>query len=257
MSYRPHWMKESPTMFKLLLIASLIAACGGYTPWQSDSKHHDLTRKHLAKLEQKGNLAPFTFAIIGDSQVRIEGFNEARKRINDTNVDFTVILGDITDRGLREEWNWVGDIIKKFRKPVLTVVGNHDGLAKGKTIYRDMFGDLNYSFYYNGVKFVMWNNNHYEWNVDLDWLDQETNYHPSIVLSHQPPYAGTLKDYQEERWLEIRQKPEIIASAHGHMHNFTNYEENDLPIFVVESTANGSYGVGIFDGKSITYGEVR
>lgn len=242
---------------KLLSVSLLLAACGGYTPWQSDSKHHDLTRKHLAKLEQGKYLEPFTFAIVGDSQVRIEGFNKARKRINGVDVDFTVILGDITDRGLREEWNWVGDIIYKFHKPVLTVVGNHDGLAKGKHIYRDMFGDLNYSFYYNGVKFVMWNNNHYEWDIDLDWLDRETNYHPSIVLSHQPPYAGTLKDYQEERWLQIRQKPEIIASTHGHMHGFTNYEEEGLPIFVVDDVARGSYGLGIFDGKTIEFKGVK
>lgn len=236
-----------------LLIMLTFLGCGGPSPWHADPKYTDLTQKHLQKLSQheQEHMAPFTFAIVGDSQVALEGFDKARKHINKSNADFTVILGDITDRGLNEEWDWVGDIINRFNKPVLTVVGNHDGLSNGKELYEEMFGPLNYSFLYNGVKFIMWNNNHYEWNIDLDWLENEAEYYPSIILSHQPPYSGTMTHEQEERWYKIRHNGNTIASIHGHMHKFNNRVEDGLPVFTVARVKNGEHAIGKFDNDII------
>lgn len=240
---------------KYLALLTLLIGCGGVSPWEAEPNYRDLTNKHLSNLHDTGHLEPFNFSIVGDSQVGLEGFNNARKRINQQDTSFTVILGDLTDRGLKKEWDWVGNIVEKFDRPVLTVVGNHDGLSNGKELYREMFGPLNYSFYYNGVKFVMWNNNHYEWNIDLDWLEIEANYYPTIILSHQPPYSGTMTDEQEARWFEIRHNGNVISSVHGHMHHFYETNEDGLPIFTVERVEHGAYGIGKFENSEITFEE--
>jgi calcineurin-like phosphoesterase family protein len=104
----------------------------------------------------------------------------------------------------------------------------------------------------------MWNNNHYEWNIDLNWLEQEAQYHPSVVLSHQPPYSGTLTEEQENRWYKIRHSSGVVASIHGHMHKFNHTYEDGLPIFTVERVENSAYGIGTFDIiKEFTFKEVK
>ena len=98
----------------------------------------------------------------------------------------------------------------------------------------------------------MWNNNSYEWEVDLDWLDKETVGRSHIVvMSHQPPYSGTLSDEQEERWETIRSRGNIIASVHGHVHNFNYKHEiygdwetgrSDVYVYTVDRVTNSHYG---------------
>jgi Icc-related predicted phosphoesterase len=136
--------------------------------------------------------------------------------------------------GLKREWSWVGDIIEKSNHPVLTVVGNHDGLTKGKDIYGKMFGDLNYSFVYKDVKFVMWNNNFYEWHdVALEWLEEKVSSHDRVVvMSHQPPYSGTMTHAHEEKWKSIRSLDGYVASVHGHVHNFNYHFEEDTKTMI-------------------------
>jgi predicted phosphodiesterase len=235
-------------MVKYLLILLLISACGmpEFSPWQADVEHHDLTAKHLAWLDHTdGEFEPFTVAISGDPQAVVGHFRRVIDIVNRrSDVEFLTVLGDITDHGLKSEWVWIGDSIEKSNKPVLTVVGNHDGLNNGQDIYNRMFGPFNYSFIYKNVKFVMWNNNAYEWgSPDFRWLRQEVDSHQRVVvMSHQPPYSGTLTISDEIVWEDIRTNPNIIASLHGHVHNFNFKYEGELPIYTVDRVTDSHYG---------------
>jgi len=146
-------------------------------------------------------------------------------------------MNQITDRGLSQEWIWLSEIIARTNKPVLTVVGNHDGLTKGKKIYPRMFGEYNYSFIFNRIKFIMWNNNKYEWgSPDFKWLRSELEADvKSVVVSHQPPYSGTLNSEEEALWLELRGASNYVLSLHGHVHNYKYRFE--------QSTQTGIYTV--------------
>lgn len=235
-----------------MVIALAVTGCYSpeYSPWQSDIDHHDLTKTNLRKL--KNGSLPFTIAITGDPQAVVGDFDEVKLQINKRrDVSFSVVLGDITDRGLKREWNLAADIINSFDKPVLTVVGNHDGLSNAKSIYPKMFGPYNYSFYYGGVKFVMWNNNFYEWgDPDFDWLEKEVlDQYPVIVMSHQPPYSGTLLEHHEDRWYQIRSGGDIIASLHGHQHSWGFYEEDGVDIYAVDRVSGTHYGIMKIDGE--------
>lgn len=232
-----------------------ISGCGGpmqYSPWQSNPPNNDLTAKHLNELSKAdtGVYEEFKIAILGDPQAVIGHLDRAASVINSRgDIDFTVIVGDITDRGMQQEFIWINDVLSKFNKPILTVVGNHDGLNNGKKLYAEMFGPFNYSFIYKDVKFVMWNNNAYEWSVDVEWLAREVeSHHRVVVLSHQPPGDGALSSAQEQRWKEIRQHPNLIASIHGHVHHYNFRQEDALPIYTVDRVTGSHYG-------TVTFGE--
>lgn len=246
-------------LISLLFSAFVIVACGEmeYSPWQTNIDHHNLTAKHLNRLARTDtSFEPFKFVLTGDPQAVVGHLSRVIDVTNSNDgISFINILGDITDMGLRREWLWVGDIIEDSRHPVLTVVGNHDGLTKGKKIYKDMFGDTNYSFIYKDVKFIMWNNNFYEWrDMELDWLESEVLSHDRVVvMSHQPPYSGTLTDQHEEIWKEIRAHPNYIGSFHGHVHNY-NYrfeEDTNTIIYTVDRVTGTHFGAVTIDDDGI------
>jgi Icc-related predicted phosphoesterase len=241
------------------LLILLLTACGApeFSPWQTNTEYNDLTAKHLAWLDSiDGEFEPFTVGISGDPQAVV---GHLRRVIDITNIrsdiKFLTILGDITDLGLRREWIWVGDSIEQSNKPVLTVVGNHDGLSNGHEIYKKMFGAFNYSFTHKDVKFVMWNNNLYEWGQpDFEWLQHEVeSHHRVVVMSHQPPYSGTLTDEHEDRWLEIRRNTNMIASLHGHVHHGSLTYEDNLPIYTVDRVTGSHYGTMTIHEDHVTF----
>jgi 3',5'-cyclic AMP phosphodiesterase CpdA len=244
-----------------LIFLIFLACCGQpeYSPWQSNIEYKGLTNKHLAWLSSlnKDDNHPLSIILAGDPQAVVGHLRSVIEKSNQIDSDFVVILGDNTDLGLRREWIWIGDTIEKSNKPVLTVVGNHDGLTKGKQIYQKMFGPLNYSFVYRDIKFVMWNNNYYEWGTpDFDWLENEVLSYPKVVvMSHQPPYALTLLPSHEERWKRIRAHPNYIASLHGHQHSYAySYEKDtDTQIYTVDRVSGTHYGIMTFNEDGISF----
>ena len=216
-----------------------------YSPWVNDRSEDLLTEAHLKRL-QDSPFEPFTIGLAADSQAVIGEFDDVRKKLDNKDIDFTLVMGDLTDRGLQQEFDWFRDVINRFNKPVLTVVGNHDGLSHGEDIYRRMFGSLNYSFIYKDIKFVAWNNNPFEFGPpDLDWLREEIESHSRVVVfAHQPPHAKSMTDVDEEIWAEIRQSPNLIASIHGHQHKFNHYQEDDgTPIYTTARVEDTKFGL--------------
>lgn len=239
----------------LLIVAFwyLISGCQyDASPWESNVTYKDLTRKHLERLGNPDE-QPFTMAITGDPQAVVGYLDSVIMRADNSSAEFLVVLGDLTDLGLKREWEFIGESLSKARKPVLTVVGNHDGLTKGKKIYPKMFGPYNYTFNYRGIKFVAWNNNSYEYHVDLEWLKRETYIDQKVViLAHQPPRSGTLSAEVEEIWEEIRQQDNVIASLHGHLHNFGYKKEGNTEIVTADRVTGTHYSLVRFEDESIT-----
>lgn len=233
------------------LFLGLVVSCEApeFSPWQKNIRYKDLTAENIAKIKNiSQEPTPFKVAFVADPQAVTGHLKKIFKIINlRDDIDFIVIAGDITDLGLKEEWEIVGDFIEESNKPVVTVVGNHDGLSKGKDIYQRMFGAFNYSFVHKGVKFVFWNNNYYEWgDPDYQWLMKETESHPFVTsVVHQPPYSGTLDESQEEKWRNIRNQPNHKITVAGHLHHFSKYVEKtiDKPVFVIDRVDGSDYGV--------------
>jgi predicted phosphodiesterase len=224
------------------------------SPWDDNVKESHLTQRHLDLLDHSST-SPLRLKITGDTQAET-GFLRPILNI-DNNVDFTVLLGDITDLGFKKEWIWIENILSEGKQPVLTVVGNHDGLSKGQKIYNKLFGEFNYSFIYKNYKFVMWNNNFLEWNaIDIEWLrnEVETSNHKVVVMSHQPPGSDTLPVEIDREWKEIRKHPRYILSLHGHNHKFAFYYESETkkPIYVVSRVTDEQYGILTLNNSSFS-----
>jgi predicted phosphodiesterase len=73
-------------------------------------------------------------------------------------VDFTVVLGDISDEGSAWELERAADILDNLDAPYYPVVGNHDNFqSDDKQAWRDAFGrdSTHYTFRHGGFNFIV------------------------------------------------------------------------------------------------------
>lgn len=75
--------------------------------------------------------------------------------INRGNFDFVIHTGDVTNQGLREEYERAAYELKKIQKPLVVIPGNHDVRNVGYELFQKFIGPLNGVFEFeNGV--VIW-----------------------------------------------------------------------------------------------------
>ncbi|MFW7379016.1 MAG: metallophosphoesterase family protein [Oligoflexus sp.] len=236
-------------IFFLLLLPIFLACAPTATPWDIDipEKYRNLTTENLQRLPQtRSSHLPFTFAIIGDPQGTPGDFHTTLDRINDNQeVAFALVLGDMTDYGLKHEYVWAAEAIQRSQVPVMTVIGNHDAISFGKKIYQSMFGAFNYTFEYSGIRFVMWNNNLLEFGeTNFDWLTEVSD-ERSIIASHIPPVVDIHNAEQIIEWQKINENAGIISSLHGHRGGQRSFywQEKDVPYYVVARNRGGYYAL--------------
>lgn len=247
-------MKTSPIIvfYLFVLLATMSCSAPDYSPWQTDlpKDQQNLTAKHLSALDLQEQKLPFTIAVIGDPQGYPGELNKAIKKINQHDIAFTMVLGDITDYGIKGEYQRALEPLLKLEKPFLTVIGNHDSLAHGKDIYRKMFGAFDYTFHYAGVKFVMWNNNAYEFGnaVNVDWMAHEISSKKAVIASHVTPAdEDTLTPELSSRWQALNNEHEVSISLSAHSHQTSSWEDNGTQYYVVADVKRGNYSLITFD----------
>lgn len=229
--------------FCVVFLISLSVACAPeMSPWSValQDKHQNLTEKNLQWLKAndpgEDRQGPLQFAIIGDPQGTPADFQKTIEQINRRDdLEFILILGDMTDYGLKHEFEWAADVILQSQIPVLTVIGNHDAIAYGQKLYKSMFGPFDYTFTYGGFKFVMWNNNLYEFSdPNFDWLRSEID-QTSIVASHVPPVVDMHSQEQVALWTQMQSQANIVGSLHGHRGGTRSFFWNvdEVPYYVV------------------------
>lgn len=230
---------------------SLLSACDmiEYSPNQAFDKSspRDLNRKNIEKLSQSSKDDTIRFVFAGDSQ---RSYKNAEDMVNTVNaipgVDFLILGGDISDFGLFKEMEWIAEIFSKLKTPYIAVVGNHDMVANGEKVYKEMFGPLNFSFTYSGVKFVCHNTNSREkkfnGNVpDMDFLRRE--FAPSadvtayIAASHVPPNSVDFDDGLKDDYINLINSANTLASFYAHDHSFYEWYPNEQPIPYLVSSA--------------------
>lgn len=202
-----------------------------YSPYQTKyDGEKDLTVKNIGKLSKKSSseFKPFQIAFITDTHTEYDEFEDAVSFINKMDsVDFVLHGGDLTLSSLYKEFEWCHDIIQGFEKPYFTVIGNHDYLSNGGYVYKEMFGEPNYTFVFNNVKFVMFDDVVWEKSMedpDFDWFRKEItnnkNYTHVIPLSHIPPWDEQMNYGNELAFNFIMEEAGIKLSLHGHVHGF-------------------------------------
>lgn len=237
-------------MFRRLLLFSILSAlllqaCSSieYSPNQSsDNKSpRDLNRKNLERLAQTPGDDTVRFVLTGDSQ---REYKNSEKLVNAVNkipgVDFVLLAGDISDFGLLQEMEWVHSIFSKLRMPYIGVIGNHDLVANGEDAFKKMFGPLNFSFVYQGLKFICHNTNSREDKFsgdvpDLPWLTRELQPQAGVTayipVGHVPPDGMDFDPRLVEPYTHlVNGSPNTLAALYAHTHSRDVYYFHGDPI---------------------------
>ncbi|MBI9064441.1 MAG: metallophosphoesterase [Marinilabiliaceae bacterium] len=223
------------TVIVLSLLSIMASSCDEvieYSPYQNiiKDKWKAQNPANIKALNQQSETTfkPFKIVLIADSHTYYDDFEKQVKYINTLkDIDFVIHLGDLTLSAINREFEWYSDIINKIKIPVITLIGNHDCLANGYDIYKEMFGPSDFYFSYNGVKFVMFDNIVWEKKVkdpDFEWFSEtivnDKNYTHVIPFAHIPPWDEQFSYGNELFYNYLLEKNDISLSVHGHIHRY-------------------------------------
>jgi 3',5'-cyclic-AMP phosphodiesterase len=228
-------------IFLIVIVLTFFLGCDSpfsYSPFETNLSEslRNTTQKQLERITSTDTASNFVFkiALLSDTHYHYDDLKDAISHINrDPQVSFTIVTGDITENGLKKEFELFHQIMTRLHKPYLTIIGNHDYLSNGGLVYEQMFGNFNYSFHFGGVRFVMFDNVIWESNkaADYEWLSNTLsdagqlteNSFPqrnhTIVFSHIPPFDGQLTEKREE-FHSLLTENHVMLSVHGHKHEY-------------------------------------
>jgi len=220
---------------KICLFLLFISFCGcnadEYSPNQkfNSSTPINVNAREINTLPSKAAGTTIKIAVSGDTQRNYKESEDFVALINSRkDIDFVILNGDISDFGLLLEFNGIYKKYDKLTIPFISVIGNHDLVANGSDVYKRMFGDLNFTFNYAGIKFVCHDTNGREYDFNgttpnLEWLRKnltaDLKADRLVAFSHVPPTDGDFDPILADPYQNlINQTPGMIASIHSHQH---------------------------------------
>ncbi|HZF99588.1 MAG TPA: metallophosphoesterase [Chitinophagales bacterium] len=221
---------------RLALLAVLLSIAAGCESMFSYSVYEarvpenrtNTTAKNLALLEAMDTttLSTYKIAVLADPHYHYDRLGAAVSKINlDPEIKFVIVNGDLADQGLLQEYMAFHDVMEKLDKPYFTVIGNHDYLSNAEDIYLEMFGPYNYSFNFNGSRFVLFDDVVWESNKtpDFSWLEHtlsNDSHGQAFVFAHIAPFGDQMRDVHDKRYNEAMQNGNVTLSVHGHGHSY-------------------------------------
>jgi outer membrane protein assembly factor BamB/predicted MPP superfamily phosphohydrolase len=183
----------------------------------------------------------FKYAFISDTHVGAStGEEDLRRTVADINqqsdLDFVVITGDITEMGTNEELKLAKSIFSTLKIPYYIMPGNHDtGWSEsGGVSFIKEFGYDKFTFDHKGYRFIGCASGPYVrmsdghvprdatvWLADL--IKKTPKKMPIIFLNHYPIDNGL------DNWYEVidqlkKRNIQYIICGHGHNNNKLNFE---------------------------------
>nr|WP_319397782.1 metallophosphoesterase [uncultured Carboxylicivirga sp.] len=244
--------------FRLLFLITSISVTLGivscdewieYSPYENivDNAYKNQNIKNYNRIIEGVDqpFKPFKIGLIADTHTYYDEFEKQVAHINTLDdLDFIIHMGDITLSANSREFKWYSDIMNKIKFPVITLIGNHDCLGNGYDIYKEMFGDSNFSFVYKGVKFVMFDDVIWEKNIedpDFVWFNNalENTEDAKYVLpfAHIYPWDSQFSIGNEYLYNEMMKHHKVPLSVHGHGHSYqySNYFGDEVNYLLVPS----------------------
>ena len=245
------------TLLIAAIVIALVTVSCQYSPWETKTDCSDYYQDNLQRLTQieAATLGQLNFgvAILADLHNDLSETKTAVERINRRDdVDFVLVLGDITEQGLAMEFEWSCKALSNLEAPRFYVIGNHDSISFGKEIFLKNFAPFDYAFTYKDVKFVLYNDNAFEFPgvPDYNFLENEATVQPSEVrrltigASHSPPIADL---HTEEESAILRQflfDYNFDLTLHGHHHQYSYWlDEFNSPHYITPDIGGGKYGM--------------
>ena len=183
----------------LMFLIIFLVSCIEYHPYEASPDETDLTKINLDRLLANPDSDTLRFALIGDTQRFYDETDDFVDVINGyPRLDMVIVAGDLSDFGIEYEFELMHDLFDGLSMPYLTVIGNHDLVYNGQTVYEQMYGPMDYSFTFKKNKFIMINTNSREFGFNgrvpnISWLRKELSEvkddEQAIIVSHVPADA--------------------------------------------------------------------
>lgn len=219
-------------------------------PYDVNFNHpHHINAQQIIRIETDfANSDTLRVAFISDTHGWMTHTKQELDMLNERqDVDFVIHCGDLTDTGMRYEFERARDMLSRLRYPYVALIGNHDFLGTGEEAYEVIFGEKNFSFIAGGVKFVCLDTSALEYDYmamvpDLDYMEYEatrdsSRFDRTVVVMHVPPSSEEFnKNLRKTFRYYLSLFPNLQFCVFGHNHH--TYEEemyNDGLMF---------YGVG-------------
>jgi 3',5'-cyclic AMP phosphodiesterase CpdA len=209
-------------------------------------------------------LAPFSFVQLSDAHVGFNGppdplgtkaFERAVDMINalPQRPDLVLFTGDLThdteDKDVHSQrMKQFQEIAKKINVPVIKhVPGEHDAGLDGGALYREFFGESNYSFDHRGVHFVALDNvSRAKPEVgaeQLAWLKKDltrfSKAAPIVVFTHRPLF-DLRPDWEwftsdGDEVMNVLAAYDNVTVLYGHIHRDDEHEINKVHHYAARS----------------------
>jgi Icc protein len=242
----------------LFFISIILASCNHFefSPNQTfDSLSlKDVNANNLKRLGDGANDDTVKFVLTGDPQKSRDETVKLCKAINGIDgIDFVILAGDITEFGVLKEMLWISRTLEDLNRPYVAVIGNHDETARGRETFRNMFGELNYSFVYGGIKFIGHDTNSREYGFNgqipnIPWLREQLKPAPGVkgyvAMSHVPVNSPDFDEHLSADYMSaFAETPGFLASLHAHTHNFEVFhpDNSGIPYIVTSSVGNREF----------------
>ncbi len=245
-----------------ILIASLLmAGCQvEYHPYDIRvTGQTGINARNIVRIEDAClNKREIRFAVISDTQRQYDETKEVVKILNQRDdIDFVLHTGDLSDFGMRAEFERQRDILNKLNVPYVVLLGNHDCLATGEEIFEKIFGDIDFSFTAGNVYFACLNTNALEFDINtavpnFAFMEEQLSNYPtsaekSVIAMHAKPYTEQFDNNVANLFQEtIRRFPGLQFCVNGHDHNFVAEDLFNDGVIYYECENIGNRGYLLF-----------
>ena len=206
-----------------------------------------INAKNIARIEAAtAGRDAIRFAVISDTQRWYDETEDAVQALNNRDdIDFVLHAGDMSDFGMKVEFERQRDILNRLRVPYVVLLGNHDCLATGEEIFQKVFGAFNFAFTAGDIRFICLNTNALEFDLrepvpNFEFLESELADFPAeatrtIVTMHARPYTEQF-DNNVARVFQfvIREFPRLLCCINGHGHSYNVAELFDDGVLYYE-----------------------
>jgi predicted phosphodiesterase len=173
---------------------------------------------------------------IGSSLEAEKDLNKVVEDINNREVSFTIVTGDVTEKGLNTEIIRAKQILSKLNRPYFVIPGNHDTKwsESGCTKFLKEFGDDRFIFFYDNYCFIGINSGiplrggggHISIE-DLEWLRNKINKinkETKIILAVHHQLDNEIDNSNEIISLLKKFDSAFVIVGHGHSNRPYNFD---------------------------------
>lgn len=213
-----------------LLLLSTFACKFDTSPYGAKVASIELNDEYLRVIAENepGVSSTFKIAFIADPHNYYDELEELVREINARGpYAFVVVVGDVTNYGLLDEFKMTDSILSGLAFPYIVAIGNHDLLSNGGLIFSRLYGREQFVLSYKNVYMVVFNNNNWEMGgeyPDTAWVQTQLAMAPGgsqpILVSHiSPDDAERFEPGEIAQWENLVNTYGVVYTMNGHNHN--------------------------------------